>query len=60
MNKVRIFYDLTRDQMVLKTPAEVLSMIRDPRLVELAQSQSRNYDEAELRELMQMIRRWGK
>jgi len=46
--------------MVLKTPAEVLSMIRDPRLVELAQSQNRNYDEKELRELMQMIRRWGK
>jgi hypothetical protein len=60
INKVRLFYDLTRDQMVLKTPAEVLSMIRDPRLVELAQSQNRNYDEKELRELMQMIRRWGK
>ncbi|HIO94503.1 MAG TPA: hypothetical protein EYN46_04040 [Candidatus Poseidoniales archaeon] len=60
LNKVRLFYDLSRDQMVLKTPSEVLSMIRDPRLVELAQSQSRTYDDAELRELMQMIRRWGK
>lgn len=60
INKVRQFYDLTRDQMVLKTPAEVLTMIRDPRLVELAQSQNRSYSDGELRELMQMIRRWGK
>lgn len=60
LNKVRLFYDLTRDQMVLKTPAEVLTMIRDPRLVELAQGQNRNYDDKELQEFMLLIRRWGK
>jgi hypothetical protein len=60
LNKVRLFYDLTRDQMVLKTPAEVLTMIRDPRLVELAQSQNRNYEDKELQEFMLLIRRWGK
>lgn len=60
MSKVRQFYDLTRDEMVLKTPAEVQSMIRDPRLVEMAYSQNRAYSDEELRQLMQMIRRWGK
>jgi hypothetical protein len=35
-------------------------MIRDPRLVELAQSQNRNYEDKELQEFMLLIRRWGK
>ncbi|GIS49426.1 MAG: hypothetical protein Ct9H90mP23_0980 [Methanobacteriota archaeon] len=35
-------------------------MIGDPRLVELAYSQSRKYTPPELRQLMVAIRRWGK
>ena len=58
--KVRVFYDLTRDQMALKTPAEVQQMIGDPRLVELAYSTTRTYSPQELRELLTSIRRWGK
>ncbi len=58
--KVRVFYDLTRDQMALKTPAEVQQMIGDPRLVELAYSTSRTYSPQELRELLIAIRKWGK
>jgi hypothetical protein len=60
MNKVRLFHDLTRDEMTVKTPAEVQSMIKDPRLVELAFSRNRTYTPEELRELMRTIRRWGK
>lgn len=60
MNKVRLFHDLTRDEMTMKTPAEVQSMIKDPRLVELAFSRNRTYTPEELRELMRTIRRWGK
>ena len=58
--KVRVFYDLTRDQMALKTPAEVQQMIGDPRLVELAYSTTRTYSPQELRELLTSIRKWGK
>jgi len=60
MSKVRLFHDLTRDEMTMKTPAEVQSMIKDPRLVELAFSRNRTYTPDELRELMRTIRRWGK
>ena len=60
MSKVRLFHDLTRDEMTMKTPAEVQSMIKDPRLVELAFSRNRTYSPEELRELMRTIRRWGK
>ncbi len=60
MSKVRIFHDLTRDEMALKPPAEVQTMIGNPRLVELAYSQNRTYSPQELRELLQAIRRWGK
>jgi len=60
MSKVRIYYDLTRDEMALKPPAEVQTMIGNPRLVELAYSQNRTYSPQELRELLQTIRRWGK
>ncbi|MDP6906833.1 MAG: DUF4350 domain-containing protein [Candidatus Thalassarchaeaceae archaeon] len=60
MAKVRIFYDLTRDEMALKPPAEVQNMIGDPRLTELAYSQNRTYSPEELRTLLQTIRRWGK
>ncbi len=58
--KVRVHHDLTRDQMAIKPPAEVQTMIGDPRLVELAYSQSRKYTPQELRQLMVAIRRWGK
>ena len=58
--KVRVHYDLTRDQMAIKPPAEIQTMIGDPRLVELAYSQSRKYTPQELRQLMVAIRRWGK
>ena len=60
MDKVRIFPDLTRDEMALKAPAEVQTMIGNPRLIELAYSQNRTYSPQELRELLQTIRRWGK
>lgn len=60
MNKVRQFHDLTRDEMAMKTPAEVQTMIRDPRLIELAYSQQRVYSNDELMQIMQQIRRWGK
>jgi hypothetical protein len=58
--KVRIHHDLTRDEMASKPPAEIQSMIGDPRLVELAYSQSRTYSPQELRQLMLAIRKWGK
>ena len=58
--KVRVHHDLTRDQMASKPPAEVQGMIGDPRLVELAYSQSRTYSPQELRQLMVAIRKWGK
>ena len=60
MTKVRNFNDLTRDEMVRKTPAEVQSMIKDPRLIELLYSQQRSYSNEELRQILQQIRRWGK
>ena len=60
MTKVRVFYDLTRDEMAIKTPAEIQSMIGDPRLVELAYSQNVSYSPEKQRELLQTIRRWGK
>ena len=60
MSKVRLFHDLTRDEMAMKTPAEVQSMIGEPRLVELAFSRNRTYTPDELRELMRTIRRWDK
>lgn len=58
--KVRVHYDFTRDQMAIKPPAEIQTMIGDPRLVELAYSQSRKYSPQELRQLMVAIRRWGR
>ena len=60
MSKVRQFKDLTRDEMVRKTPAEIQAMIGDPRLIELLYSQQRSYSNEELRQLLQQIRRWGK
>ena len=60
LSKVRIHHDLTRDEMAQTPPLEVQAMIGDPRLVELAYSQSRTYTPQELRKLMQAIRRWGK
>ena len=60
LTKVRIHHDLTRDEMAMTPPPEVQAMIGDPRLVELAYSQSRTYTPQELRKLMKAIRRWGK
>ncbi len=60
MSKVRQFHDLTRDEMARKTPGEIQSMIKDPRLIELLYSQQRSYSNEELRQLLQQIRRWGK
>lgn len=56
--KVRNFNDLTRDEFARKSPAEVMQMIREPRLVELVSS-NRVYSNEELRELIPQIRRWG-
>jgi hypothetical protein len=58
LNKVRNFNDLTRDDFARKSPAEVMQMIREPRLVELVSS-NRVYSSEELRELIPHIRRWG-
>jgi hypothetical protein len=60
MNKVRQLHDLTRDEMARKIPAEIQTMVGDPRLIELLYSQQRSYSNEELRQLMQQIRRWGK
>jgi hypothetical protein len=55
---VRQFNDLTRDEFARKTPAEIMQMVRDPRLVELVSS-ARSYSNEELREIIPIIRRWG-
>ena len=59
LTKVRNMHDLTRDEFARKTPAEVMQLVRDPRLVELVSS-NRSYSNDELRELIPQIRRWGK
>lgn len=56
--KVRNFNDLTRDEFARKSPAEIMQMVREPRLVELVSS-NRAYSNEELRELIPQIRRWG-
>ena len=57
--KVRLFHDLTRDELARKPPHEVQQMIGDPKLIELAYSQ-REYTSEQLPELLKLIRRWGK
>ena len=59
LSKVRQFNDLTRDEFARKTPAEIMYMVRDPRLVELISS-NRSYSNEELREVIPQIRRWGR
>ena len=59
LTKVRNMHDLTRDEFARKTPAEVMQLVRDPRLVELVSS-NRSYSNDELREVIPQIRRWGK
>ena len=58
LSKVRQFNDLTRDEFMRKSPAEIMQMVRDPRLVELISS-TRSYSNEELREVIPQIRRWG-
>ncbi len=58
LSKVRQFNDLTRDEFARKSPAEIMQMVREPRLVELVSS-NRSYSNEELRELIPHIRRWG-
>ena len=58
LSKVRQFNDLTRDEFMRKSPAEIMQMVRDPRLVELISS-NRIYSNEELREVIPQIRRWG-
>ena len=59
LSKVRQTRDLTRDEFALKSPAEIMQLVRDPRLVELISS-NRAYSNEELREIIPQIRRWGK
>ena len=59
LSKVRQVNDLTRDEFALKNPAEIMQLVRDPRLVELISS-NRVYSNEELREIIPQIRRWGK
>ena len=58
LSKVRQFNDLTREEFARKSPAEIMQMVREPRLVELVSS-NRTYSNEELRELIPHIRRWG-
>lgn len=58
LSKVRNFNDLTRDEFARKSPAEIMQMVREPRLVELVSS-NRAFSNDELRELIPHIRRWG-
>ncbi len=58
LSKVRQFNDLTRDEFVRKSPAEIMQMVREPRLVELISS-ARSYSNEELREIIPIVRRWG-
>ena len=58
LSKVRQFNDLTRDEFARKSPAEIMYMVKDPRLVELISS-NRSYSNEELREVIPQIRRWG-
>ena len=58
LSKVRQFNDLTRDEFMRKSPAEIMQMVRDPRLVELISS-TRSYSNEELRDIIPQIRRWG-
>ena len=58
LSKVRQFNDLTRDDFARQTPAEIMQMVRDPRLVELVSS-ARSYSNEELRDIIPVIRRWG-
>lgn len=60
MAKVRQISDLTRDEMARKTPGEIQSIVKDPRLIELLYSQQRSYSNEELRQILQQIRRWEK
>ena len=59
LSKVRLFNDLTHDEFALKSSAEIMQLVRDPRLVELISS-NRVYSNEELREVIPQIRRWGK
>jgi hypothetical protein len=59
LSKVRQFNDLTHDEFALKSQAEIMQLVRDPRLVELISS-NRAYSNEELREVIPKIRRWGK
>ena len=59
LSKVRQFNDLTHDEFALKSQAEIMQLVRDPRLVELISS-NRAYSNEELREVIPQIRRWGK
>jgi len=58
LSKVRQFNDMTRDEFARMSPAEVMALVREPRLVELVSS-NRSYSNDELRELIPHIRRWG-
>ncbi len=59
LSKVRQFNDLTRDEFARKSPAEIMYLVKDPRLLELISS-NRSYSNEELREVIPQIRRWGK
>ena len=59
LSKVRQLHDLTRYDFARKSPAEIMQMVREQRLVELVSS-NRDYSNDELRELIPHISRWGK
>lgn len=56
--KLRVFNNLTRNQLVTKTPLEIQSMIGDSRLEELL-LQNITYSPEKRNELTELIRQWN-
>jgi len=58
LTKLRVFNNLTCDQLAAKTPLEIQSIIRDPRLEELL-LQNITYSPEKRSELTELIRQWN-
>ena len=58
LTKLRVFNNLTRDQLAAKTPLEIQSIIGDPRLEELL-LQNITYSPEKRSELIELIRQWN-
>ena len=58
LTKLRVFNNLTRDQLAAKTPLDIQSIIGDPRLEELL-LQNITYSPEKRSELTELIRQWN-